>query len=78
MPGKWGKPYRLRIAERSPRSSGAKTSGRPSEKIRNIWAVQRPMPLTSMSDLMISSSFIREKRCQGIVPSTDFRARSSR
>src|SRR5690606_17788946 len=43
------KPYNRRIAFRMPRSSCGKTSGRPSEKIRNICAVQRPMPFTAIS-----------------------------
>ena len=42
----------------SPRSSSGNTSGRSRLNIRNISAVQRPMPRTSVSSAMIASSSI--------------------
>ena len=52
-------PVKLRIAWRTPRSSYGKTSGRPSENIKNICAVQTPIPLICVNAAMISSSSLR-------------------
>src|SRR5262249_53713832 len=44
--GRLRKRYARRIAFWMPRSSSGSTSGRPRRNIRNICAVQRPMPFT--------------------------------
>ena len=54
--GSSGSPKRSRIATRIPRSPTGKTSGRFSAKIRNISAVQTPMPLTAVSRATIALS----------------------
>src|SRR3954464_7751339 len=61
----------------SPRSSSGKTSGLSRLKIRNISAVQRPMPRTSTSSAMISSSPICGQRCTWMRPSAKCCARSA-
>src|SRR4051812_25034970 len=61
----------------SPRSSSGNTSGRSRLNIRNISAVQRPMPRTSISSAMISSSAICGQRCGWILPSAKCCARSA-
>src|SRR6185503_5825777 len=61
----------------SPRSSSGNTSGRSRLKIRNISAVQRPMPRTSTSSAMISSSVICGQRCTWMRPSAKCCARSA-
>src|SRR4051812_38151280 len=61
----------------NPRSSSGNTSGRSRLNIRNISAVQRPMPRTSISSAMISSSAICGQRCGGILPSAKCCARSA-
>src|ERR1051325_4264047 len=60
-----------------PRSSSGKTSGLRRLKIRNISAVQRPMPRTPTSSAMISSSPICGQRCTWIEPSAKCCARSA-
>src|SRR5881397_2086766 len=46
------------------------TSGRPSRKMRNISAVHRPIPRTTVSRSTTSSSFIEpSRRIDGTVPS---------
>ena len=61
----------------NPRSSSGNTSGRSRLNIRNISAVQRPMPRTSTSSAMISSSDICGQRCSWILPSAKCCARSA-
>src|SRR3954471_3035938 len=61
----------------SPRSSSGNTSGRSRLKMRNISAVQRPMPRTSTSSAMISSSLIAGQRCTWIEPLAKCCARSA-
>src|SRR5438045_5013325 len=61
----------------SPRSSSGKTSGLSRLNIRNISAVQRPMPRTSTSSAMISSSVISGQRCTWIEPFAKCCARSA-
>src|ERR1051325_3530865 len=60
-----------------PRSSSGNTSGRSRLKMRNISAVQRPMPRTSTSSAMISSSDMSGQRCIWIAPSAKCCARSA-
>src|SRR5689334_2598567 len=60
-----------------PRSSRGNTSGRSRLKMRNISAVQRPMPRTSTSSAMISSSAIAGQRWTWIEPSAKCCARSA-
>src|SRR5687768_5633418 len=60
-----------------PRWSRGNTSGRSRLKIRNISAVQRPMPRTSTSSAMISSSDIRCQQCTWMRPSAKCWARSA-
>src|SRR6185369_10458048 len=60
-----------------PRSSSGNTSGRSRLKMRNISAVQRPMPRTSTSSAMISSSLIAGQRCTWIEPLAKCCARSA-
>ena len=69
--------YSLRIPFRTPRSSTGKTFRRPSENIRNISAVQRPIPRTRISDPMISSSENRPIVESRISPDSTLSARSS-
>ncbi len=61
---------------RTPRSSTGHTSRRPSWNIRNISAVQRPMPRTSVSSRTISSSDRRATRSSSTSPASTFSARS--
>src|SRR4051812_46840490 len=61
----------------SPRSSSGNTSGRSRLKMRNISAVQRPMPRTSTSSAMIASSLIAGQRCTWIEPLAKCCARSA-
>src|SRR5919197_2749211 len=61
----------------SPRSSSGKTSGLSRLNMRNISAVQRPMPRTSTSSAMISSSVISGQRCTWIEPFAKCCARSA-
>src|SRR5581483_4003502 len=61
----------------SPRSSSGKTSGLSRLNMRNISAVQRPMPRTATSSVMISSSAICGQRCTWIEPLAKCCARSA-
>src|SRR5688572_4839377 len=61
----------------SPRSSSGKTSGLSRLKMRNISAVQRPMPRTCTSSAMISSSDMAGQRCTWIEPFAKCCARSA-
>src|SRR5262245_32793380 len=69
--------YVTRMPFCSPRSSRGYTSGRSRLKMRNISAVQRPMPRTSTSSAMISSSLICGQRCMWIEPFAKCCARSA-
>src|SRR2546426_8243398 len=69
--------YALRMPFCSPRSSSGNTSGRSRLKMRNISAVQRPMPRTWVSSAMTASSSMSGQRCTWIAPSRKCCARSA-
>jgi hypothetical protein len=76
LSGRLAKPYRFRMADLTPRSSCGNTSSRPNEKIRNIWAVQRPIPFTWMRCSTMPSSDKRPICRRLTVPSFTFRTKS--
>src|SRR5213596_345855 len=66
------------MARCSPRSSSGSTLGRNRQKIRNISAVQRPMPRTWTSSAITASSSISAQAATCRLPPTKWRASPAR